>query len=195
MPATLNPFGLQPVRTIQPVTTNFMANSQYLITYNNTNTMGQGDLVIASAGFVTSQAAYNSAPVLGVFCQTSYQPVVQPLTPNYQVQWLAVAGLASTATVNAWIWDSREIVFRIQANGTVVQSDIGLNATIVANANASNGYSQMSLDVVTHQPAATSTYPLRIVGVWQGVNNAITDAYPILEVMLNYSNLGSTTGQ
>ncbi|MDE2096325.1 MAG: hypothetical protein KGL39_03700 [Patescibacteria group bacterium] len=195
MPASLAPFGLQPVRAMTPQTTNFAPNI-YTIAYNNSHTFGQGDLVQMSGGYMDGAVAYNTAPVLGVFNQCFYQPAnpATVLTPNYNIQWNAPS-LASTTTVTGWVWDSRDIVFRIQANGTCSQTMIGLNATIVANANASNGYSQVSLDVVTHAPATTSTYPMRIVGVWQGVNNALTDAYPILEVMLNDTNLWTTTGQ
>lgn len=186
------PFGLQPSRRLDGAALNFMTNKQ-IIAYNNSNTIGEGDMVILNSSGVIDIASTTSNPVLGVFAGCSYADpsAMIPLSPHRA--WTAPT-LASSTVVTATVWDDPQLVFRIRTNGTLSQTAVGLNAKFGSNGspNSITGVSTAFLDTTT--VSTNSTYPLRIVGFAPDANNDTSSAYAVMEVVLNTSVYKTGTG-
>ena len=87
----------------------------------------------------------------------------------------------------------KNAVFMIQANGSIPQSALGANGDIVQTAGTSTfGKSPNALSSVTLD--TSSTRPLRVVGLADIPGNAWGDAYTIVLVKFNGTQLNNTTG-
>ena len=84
-------------------------------------------------------------------------------------------------------------VYEVQATGTTVVADVGLNAGVTFTAGStSTGISGMELDATTK--AATATLPLKIIGWVQRPDVDVTDGTSMkVHVLLNTANLGGGT--
>lgn len=84
-------------------------------------------------------------------------------------------------------------VYEVQATGTTVVADVGLNAGLTFTAGStSTGISGMELDGTTK--AATATLPLKIIGWVQRPDVDVTDGTNMkVHVLLNTANLGGGT--
>jgi hypothetical protein len=84
-------------------------------------------------------------------------------------------------------------VYEVQATGTTVVADVGLNAGVTFTAGStSTGISGMELDATTK--AATATLPLKIIGWVQRPDVDVTDGTNMkVHVLLNTANLGGGT--
>jgi hypothetical protein len=74
-------------------------------------------------------------------------------------------GAASTARVIA-VADDPDLLFEIQADGTLAATSVGLNAVLIAthSGSTSTGLSGMELDTTSDVPAADASNQLTIVG-------------------------------
>lgn len=79
---------------------------------------------------------------------------------------------ASTERV-AFVCDDPDVLFEIQADGTIAATDIGLNAVLIATHAGSNatGYSGMELDTTSDVPAADASNQLLIKRIANTVGN------------------------
>ena len=178
------PFGLRPLRRLDGAAPNYQMNA-YRIAYNNSNSIGVGDLVkMLSTGYIDVAGAADN-PCLGVFAGCEYYDNIVK-RKIFNPAWLAPS-LASTAEVTAYVYTDTSLVFEVQSKtGPVTITNIGQTAKISGNGapNTSTGISTLVLDDATLGDT-TATYPLMVVGLSGKIGNDNTSAYNIVEVVLN----------
>lgn len=83
--------------------------------------------------------------------------------------------------------DDPDIIFEIQADGTVTADTMGLNAVLIDTNSGSTvtGRSGTELDTTSDTPAADASNQLLILGLAKKPNNDLASANPILEVLIN----------
>lgn len=102
--------------------------------------------------------------------------------------WSANQTYSAAEEMNAYIWDDPNIVYRVQADGAVAQSNGGqLNFTsaTVGNGNATTGYSQATLSassLSTSGQGMVRVVELPVITTEGG--NAWGDAFTVLDVMI-----------
>ncbi len=193
MTATLNGSGLRPYRTTTAATTNFQVENGQ-IAYNNSHSIGEGDIVIPlSTGYLDIASNSPSNPVLGVFANCFYPNPANTIQPQNQRAWTAPT-LASTVQVQAQFYSDPTIVYAVVASASLTQSAIGFNANFLSNGspNSTTGISTLILDAASLSTGAS--YPLRIVEFVPIQGNGTAATYPIMGVTLNTSFTRATTG-
>lgn len=181
----VNGTGLRPYRNLISAGPNFLVNNGFGIAYNNSHTIGEGDLVIPlNTGYLDIASNQPSNPVLGVFAGCYYPNPANTIQPQNQRAWTAPT-LASNVTVQSQYFDDRNIVFAVVASASLAQSAIGLNANFLSNGtpNATTGISTLILDASTVSTA--SNLPLRIVEFQPLQGNGPTSVNPVMGVTLN----------
>lgn len=102
-----------------------------------------------------------------------------------------VSGTVATE-IRVGYYSDKDMVYAIQAVGSVAQSAIGDAADWVAGAGvASSGRSNTYLTTLV---GAASTAGLKVVGLFQAPDNAWGDTYTIVEVMNNEPSLAVAIG-
>lgn len=186
-------FGLRAVRRLDGAALSFQLN-EVLIAFNNANVIAQGDVVKPlNTGFIDLYAAAGTV-TQGVFMGCKYRDPNLGYTV-WRPIWNAVSGLASTDLVKAYIISDPQIVYEVRLGGATVyaQTNVGNTAEItVGTPTALSGQSVALLD--STGMGTTTTFPLRIVGAGQGVDNDNTLANNIVEVVMNtlLTNLATT---
>lgn len=169
------------------------------IAYNESSLIGNGDLVEALVdGYIEAYTAGDSAVVLGgVFRGCKYLDPAVGYTRWYP-NWSAPT-LPSTTIVEAFIECDERVVYTIRSaggEGTAMDiSDIGANFEVtVGTPNALTG---MSTTTLLNTPATTATFPLKCVGLYQGVPSSFNDptlVNNVVEVKLNNLQWFQTAG-
>ncbi len=123
-----------------------------------------------------------SADILGVFAGVQWTDSTGK--PNYSNFW---PGAQTSATnITAWVWDDPATVFTVQADGSIPQAAIGDQAdpttATIASGSAVTGLSTSTLSASL--AGAGSQAQWRIVGFDLSPNNAIGDAYTVVQVQL-----------
>lgn len=188
------PFGLKAVRKIDGSMPNYQANL-YAISSSDNTAIFRGDLVKDAGNGFISKALYNSTShdLLGVFdgCDFFSTAVGRRIWSPY---WPGSGALAGT--INAYVIVDLDLIFEVQSAGSaaVAITDIQSNATFVAApaGNTTTGQSTLALDQATI--ATTSTFPMRIVGLSQRVDNDNTSANNVVEVIFNDQCFKTLTG-
>lgn len=120
------------------------------------------------------------AGVIGVFVGCEYTD------PNTGQKLFKQYWPASTSASDAYgfVIDDRDVVFQIQAGGTVAQTALGGNIALVQTAGSTvTGNSAVA---ALHSSVATSTFlPLRIVGFVESPTSTVGDTYTDLLVRFN----------
>lgn len=195
MSNTLAPFGLRAVRKIDGTAPTYAAFPRQIL-YSDTTPIGKGDLVKdAGAGYI-GKSVYNSSShdLLGVFdgCEWYDTGASRPVFNN---SWTGTT-TALAGSVVGYVIQDLDLVFEVQSTGNAAVgiADIGTNATFVAApvVNTITGLSTLTLNADT--TATTSTFPMRIVGLSQRVNNDNASANNIVEVILNDQTFKTLTG-
>ncbi len=190
MSNTLAPFGLRAVRKIDGTPPNY-AVQQRAILYSDTTKIFKGDLVKDGGAGYIAKAVYDSTShdMLGVFdgCEYYDTSLARPVFSPY---WTGVS-TALSGSVVGYVINDLDLIFEVQSTGAaaVPVTDIGTNATFVA---APAGISTLALNADT--TATTSTFPMRITGLSQRVNNDNASQYNIVEVILNDQTFKTLTG-
>lgn len=190
----VNGFGLRPYRNLNTAGPNFMVNNGFGIAYNNSHTIGEGDIVIPlNTGYLDIASNSPSNPVLGVFAGCYYPNPANTIQPQNQRAWTAPT-LASNVAVTAQYFDAATTVFAVVASASLTQSAVGFNANFLSNGspNATTGISTLILDTTTLSTA--SNYPLRIVEFAPIQGNTTASVNPIMGVTLNTAFNGVPTG-
>jgi hypothetical protein len=192
-------FGLKPYRNLYAAAPNYQVNNAFQIAYNNSHSIGTGDIVIPlSTGFLDIASNQPSNPILGVYAYCQYPNPNNTIQPQPQRLWNGPS-LASNVTVNAIYWDDPQIVFAVMASASLAQSSIGLNANFISNGvpNTTTGISILQLDASSVSTA--SNLPLRIVEFAPfetsgGTVNGPTSVNPVMGVTLNTAFAKAVTG-
>ena len=159
MSATAAPFGLRPVGNLGGTYNGSFR--QYPILSTESTRICFGDLVkLTDAGATTTiqkDTGTTAATPIGIFMGCRYTDLSTGQTQFTQV-W---SGAAHTNGM-VYVMDDPNVLFEIQADGSVNDDDIAANAALVqGTSNATLGISRVSLDIST--AATTTTLPIRIV--------------------------------
>ncbi len=163
--------------------------TRYYVTAGDATAIYIGDLVKIDGGSdgngirsVTQAAA--SQAVCGAVVACAVNPA------NLNIDGLYRA--ASTARY-VFVADDPNVLFEVQANGTVPTADVGSNANIVVGSGSTvTGQSGMQLDYST--TGTTATLPLKIIELVQRPDNDISSTNAKFLVKLNNHQLQTGTG-
>ncbi len=205
MATTAAPYGLKPVKRADGMAY-AGATSQYLIDpAGEATNLFNGQVVhIGADGYIALSTATgadggtNAFPAgttltgsLGVFMGCEFVNTQGQLTFSQYYPSGTVAPAGSTIT--AYVVDDPNVLFQVQADGAMDQSDIGANTFFAAaqstsTGNTATGNSTSAVDATTK----TTTAAFRIVAAV----SPIGDAYPDLLVKLNpgYSSMNNAVG-
>ena len=203
MATTAAPYGLKPVKRADGMPY-AGATSQYLIDPAGEGTnLFYGQVVhIGADGYIAlstatgADATTNALPTgttltgsLGVFVGCEY---VNSSGQTVQAQYYP-SGTANGGAIKAYVVDDPNVLFQVQADGAMDQSDIGANTFFAAaqstsTGNTSTGNSTSAVDATT----VTTSAAFRIV---EAVS-PISDAFPDLLVKFNpgYSSMTNAVG-
>ena len=203
MATTAAPYGLKPVKRADGMAY-AGATSQYLIDpAGEATNLFYGQVVhIGADGYIALSTATgadggtNAFPTgttltgsLGVFVGCEYvNDQGQPTFAQYYP-----SGTSNGGAIRAYVVDDPNVLFQVQADGAMDQSDIGANTFFAAaqstsTGNTATGNSTSAVDATT----VTTTAAFRIVAA----ASPIGDAYPDLLVKLNpgYSSMTNAVG-
>ena len=203
MATTAAPYGLKPVKRADGMAY-AGATSQYLIDpAGEATNLFNGQVVhIGADGYIALSTATgadggtNAFPTgttltgsLGVFVGCEYvNDQGQPTFAQYYP-----SGTSNGGAIRAYVVDDPNVLFQVQADGAMDQSDIGANTFFAAaqstsTGNTATGNSTSAVDATTK----TTTAAFRIVATV----SPISDAYPDLLVKLNpgYSSMTNAVG-
>jgi len=203
MATTAAPYGLKPVKRADGMAY-AGATSQYLIDpAGEATNLFNGQVVhIGADGYIALSTATgadgttNALPTgttltgsLGVFVGCEYvNDQGQPTFAQYYP-----SGTSNGGAIRAYVVDDPNVLFQVQADGAMDQSDIGANTFFAAaqstsTGNTATGNSTSAVDATT----VTTTAAFRIVGA----ASPIGDAFPDLLVKLNpgYSSMTNAVG-
>ena len=173
MATTATPNGAEPVNTLS-ASGSYSGKVRHMKIANNYGTaIFYGDFVKpVAAGGVELDAGTATLTPIGIFVGCSYtDPTSNQLTFSQYYP-------ASTAAddISAYVVDDPDLVFKIQADATLAQTTMFLNAGAVQTAGSTDfGRSKNALDAST--AATTATLPLRIVEFVEGPTSAVGDAF------------------
>jgi len=169
MATTATPNGAEPVNTLS-ASGSYSGKVRHMKIANNYGTaIFYGDFVKpVAAGGVELDAGTATLTPIGIFVGCSYtDPTSNQLTFSQHYP-------ASTAAddISAYVVDDPDLVFKIQADATLAQTTMFLNAGAVQTAGSTDfGRSKNALDAST--AATTATLPLRIVEFVEGPTSAV----------------------
>tara|TARA_R110002020_G_scaffold172144_2_gene362373 strand:- start:2129 stop:2731 length:603 start_codon:yes stop_codon:yes gene_type:complete len=182
MSATAAPFGLRPVGNLGG---NYNGSfRQYPILSTESTAIVFGDVVkLTDAGTTTTiqkDTGTTSATPIGIFMGCRYTDLSTGQTQFSQV-W---SGAAHTNGM-VYVADDPNILFTIQADGSVNDDDIASNCALVqGSANTTLGISRVSLDIST--AATTAALPIRVVDFLGGFDgDEKGTAFPIMLCKFN----------
>ena len=186
MSATLAPFGLKPVyhpsglvRSLNYTgvyDTNAVFYSGTAVSLNNSGT--------ASTLAVASNTPTSNQRLAGVFGGVEYTDASGRRTVS---KWFGPA-LGTATDVVMWVFMDPEIVYEIQATGSVASSAVGQEYNLLNNSsgqiigNGGLGTSTASLDPTN--VAAGTQAQLQVVGLGREITNAWGDANTIVQVKI-----------
>lgn len=186
MAATFRPFGLRPNR-MQGSAPNSTGNSTYRAVNNVPTAIFRGDPVALIGGTVT---AAGTGPIVGVFWGASW---IDPVTGKRRDAKYLPAGTSSAGVIDGqntpvvYVVDCRDKTFTVQCDATVSVGDIGWNFdTSVSSVAGGGGSTLVGMSrAYLLKSSRTSTGPtqFRIVNIVNTPDNAIDDAFTIVEVI------------
>ena len=159
------PFGLRPVGELGSEIQNG-GTSKYQIADNSTNAIFKGDMVkLLTTGYIERSDAGDLNNV-GVFNGCYY---IDPTTkkPTWSNYYPGAVNI-TTGTIDAFVYDDPNMLFEVQANGTIAQTAVGDNCDQVYAAGSTiNGHSKSELGSV-----AGGTAQFRVVRICEDPDNS-----------------------
>jgi len=191
MPNVDNRFGLVPTRYASGAPYNGAYNT-YFIPSTDSTAMFCGDPVTLTGTatddgvpHVVKSTVGTGNVILGAI--VGFEPDPNALSTNYR--------LASTNRV-VYVADDPNLQFKIQGEGTLAKTSIGLNAVLIYThtGNTITGASGAELDCgTTTAPATTAAFQLKILRLHNLPENEFATANPIVEVKINNHQLANIT--
>jgi len=163
MSTAATPYGAEPVGTLSASGSFTGKVRHYKIVTTEATAIFTGDFVkLISGGTVSKQAVTTSLGTItvGIFMGCAYtDPGTGQMT--FSAQWPA-ANAATDAV--AYVADDPFLVFKMQADGALLATKVGLNASLISTAGSTTiGRSKNAIDAST--AATTNTLPVRILEV------------------------------
>jgi len=159
MSATAAPFGLRPVGNLSGTYNGSFRQYPILSSYSTGIAFGDVVKLVDNSTTTTIEkdTGTSAATPIGIFLGCRYTDLSTKQT-QFNQQW---TGTAHTGGM-AYVCDDPNILFEIQADGSVNDDDIAANCSLVQGAlNATLGISRVSLDISS--AANTASLPIRIV--------------------------------
>jgi len=181
MSAVLNPFGMRPAYSPQGMAAARGYVAGIKSGYNANILKYQPVALSGTDGIVAAAAGDND--ILGVFAGVTW--VDSQGVPHSTDMWTAGTTYSSTASpIYAWVWDDPNMVFSIQADGSIAYDSVGSQVDF---SNITAGSTTTGLSACT--AASSGITPsgqnqLRIVALDPSIGNAWGDAYTILQVQI-----------
>lgn len=138
----------------------------------------RGQAVKLSTDGVLVPIASTSDALAGVFAGCQYTPP-GGARPQYLPYWPANATYIA-GTMTAYFFDDHQIIYRIQANGSVAQPAIGDEANLVNYTSGNTAFGNSTMSMSASLVGAGNQGQLRVVDLFLGVDNAWGDAYTIV---------------
>lgn len=194
MAGTATPYGLLPIGRLGSSPYTGGTVRQYRVTADNSIAIYTNGLVTTAAGAIngvgTAPAAGTLSTNTPIGICTGVQYTVPTLKYTLNAQYLpANAITAGYTNILVSVVDDPKALFMAQANTTVTQASIGLNAQILTlTGSTTTGLSQITIGSI----ATTNTLPLRIVdlvnqnSIFGGGLSAPGDAFTDCIVMWNF---------
>tara|TARA_R100001015_G_C4612124_1_gene167612 strand:- start:894 stop:1493 length:600 start_codon:yes stop_codon:yes gene_type:complete len=182
MSATSAPFGLRPVGNLGGTYNGSFR--QYPILSSYSTRICFGDVVkLADGGSSTAiekDTGTSSATPIGIFLGCRYTNLSTSQL-EFSQQW---SGTAHTGGM-AYVCDDPNVLFEVQADGTVNDDDIGANVELEqGTSDATLSISRVAIDIST--AANTASLPVRIVDFRGGFDgDEKGTAYPIMVCKFN----------
>lgn len=181
MSATSAPFGFRPV--FHP-TGNTRGKPFTIASGYGTTIYKNMPVILNTNGTITAGTA--AADILGTLVGVEYTDSTGK--PTYSNYWPA----STVATnITAYVNDDPDTVYEVQADGSIAQTAIGDQADIsnATNGSTSTGLSSCTLSATLAGAGVQAQF--RIVGFGQAPDNAIGDAYTVVQVQLARSQFVS----
>jgi hypothetical protein len=181
------PFGLRPSGNLSA--TGAQKQYGYEIADNQAGAIFQGDLVVLYDGYIIKYVAATHAAPTGVFNGCQYNDPTRANKPTWKNYYPGSINI-ETGAIYCEVLDDPSQLFLVQADGAVVQANIGKNADPTASTTGStvNGISNGTLDSSTIAKDAALTF--KIVGLYDVPDNNLgTNA--VVVVKLNQHQYGS----
>ena len=199
----LAPFGFRQAGTLEGPTPSFGQTPRSILR-TNASPIFKGDPVSLAAGGSTTnlqgqryiqQATPGTGQIDGIFVGCKYQSISQANRPVWSQYWPGNGD--ALADPVAYVVTAQDQVFRVQANGQLLPSHVGLNCNFaIGTGTPATGLSGAMIDVSTI--AATATLPFRIVELVEFVPGAngsdITSPYGFALVRMNNVDSRALTG-
>lgn len=178
-------FGLRPMGNLSA--TGAQAQYGYEIADNQAGAIYQGDLVTIFDGYLVKFAPATHTAAVGVFngCQYISPTTGKPTWSNYYPGSVNI----TAGKIMADVIDDPNQKFIIQADGSVTQVQIGLNADVIGTGGSTTtGVSSMELNSGTIAKAAALN--LKIIGLYDVPGNEF-GANAVVVVKINEHLYGS----
>ena len=191
MASTATPSGAEPIGTLSASGSFTGKMRSIAIAASYATNIFYGDFVkLVSSGTVEKDSGTATLTPVGIFVGCSY---TDPTSGQYVNSQYWPASNAATDAV-AHVIDDPNVLFRMQADGSVAQTNLGNNAGVVQTAGSTSiGRSKNALDQSTL--ATTNTLPLRVVDFVDGPDSAVGDAFTDVICKFNAGHqYGNTTG-
>ena len=190
MSATAAPYGARPIGTLS-ANGSFSGKVRHIkIASGYAANIYTGVFVkLVSAGTIEKDTGTATMTPVGIFMGCAYtDPTSKQLTFNQRWPTGTVA-----ADAVGYVIDDPNVIFQMQANGTIAQTALGENAQGVQTAGSDSiGQSKNAVNATT---ATTATLPLRIIDFVSGPDSVVGDSFTDVICKFNaghqYSN---TTG-
>ena len=182
-----NPYGLRPLGNLSA--TGAQKQYGYQIADNQAGAIFQGDLVVVYDGYIIKYDASTHTAPTGVFNGCQYNDPTRANKPTWKNYYPGSINI-ETGTIDCEVIDDPSQTFLVQADGAVVQANIGKNADPTASTTGSttSGVSAGSLSSASIAKTAALTF--KIVGLYEAPGNDFGD-YAQVVVKLNQHQYGS----
>lgn len=173
MASTAAPFGARPIGSLSATGSWTAKRMGFPIASAYDTSIFYGDFVtLVAAGTVEKDAQTTVLDPVGIFVGCDY---TDPTSGQFVNSQYWPANNAATDAV-AWVVTDPDVLFVMQANGSLAAADLNLNCAVVQTAGSTSvGTSKNSLNAASK--AVTATLPIRIVGFVDGPDSAAGDAY------------------
>lgn len=171
MSATSAPFGLKPLRhpsgTMRQMRGTIASGASAIYKNSPVKYAADGSIAVAAAGDA----------FLGAFVGCEFTASGKRFVQNY------FPNGAVTSDAICYFYGDPEIVYAIQADGTVDQADIGSHGDFT-NAGTGSTSTGMSTATITATAVTSLTAQLQVLGLYPIEGNAWGDTYTIVEVQI-----------
>jgi len=187
MANTNKPFGLRPLGNLSA--TGAQKQYGYQIADNQSGAIYQGDLVVLYDGYIIKYDASTHAAPTGVFNGCQYYDPTRAGKPTWKNFYPGSVDITS-GTIDCEVIDDPAQLFLIQADGSVVQANIGKNADPTASTTGSTTTGISNGTLGSASIAKTAALTFKILGFYNIAENE-AGTYAQVVVKLNQHQYGS----